>query len=123
MEISELNPMLEKNAFVFVKSGKIDAMNFSFTANNTKASGKMIFLYHGLDVAIKNKRTDDTTAIKELFLSIIANKLLINSNPVPGDGVRVGNIEYRRDPEKFLINYCLKSVLSGIKSSLVKMQK
>ena len=123
MEISELNPMLEKNAFVFVTSGKIDAMNFSFTANNTKASGKMTFLYHGLEVAIKNKRTDDTTAIKERFLSIIANKKLMNSNPVPGDGVRVGIIDYERDPEKFLINYSFKSVLTGIKSSLVKDPK
>jgi hypothetical protein len=123
MEISELNPILEKNAFVFVTSGKIDAMNFSFTANNTKASGKMTFLYHGLDVAIKNKRTDDTTAIKERFMSIIANKILMNSNPVPGDGVRVGIIDYERDPEKFLINYCFKSALTGIKSSLVKKQK
>jgi len=123
MEISELNPMLEKNAFVFVTSGEIDAMNFSFTANNTKASGKMTFLYHGLDVAIKNKRTDDTTAIKERFLSIIANKKLLNSNPVPGEGVRIGIIDYERDPEKFLINYCFESVLTGIKSSLVKRQK
>lgn len=120
MEISDLNPMLEKNAFVFVTSGKNDAMNFSFTANNTKASGKMTFLYHGLDVAIKNKRTDDTTAIIERFLSIIANNKLINSNPLPGDGVRVGIIDYERDPEKFLINYCFKSALTGIKSSLVK---
>jgi hypothetical protein len=83
----------------------------------------MTFLYHGLDVAIKNKRTDDTTAIKERFMSIIANKILMNSNPVPGDGVRVGIIDYERDPEKFLINYCFKSALTGIKSSLVKKQK
>ena len=123
MEISELNPILEKNAFVFVTSGKIDAINFNFTANNTKASGKMTFLYHGLDVAIKNKRTDDTTAIIERFLSIIANNKLINSNPVPGDGVRVGIIDYERDPEKPLINYCFKSAMTGIKSSLVKKQK
>ena len=123
MEISELNPILEKNAFVFVTSGKIDAINFNFIANNTKATGNLTMLYHGLEVAIKNKRTDDTTAIKERFLSIIANNKLINSNPVPGDGVRVGIIDYERDPEKSLINYCFKSALTGIKSSLVKKQK
>jgi hypothetical protein len=123
MEISELNPILEKNAFVFVTSGKIDAINFNFIANNTKATGNMTMLYHGLEVAIKNKRTDDTTAIKERFMSIIANNKLINSNPVPGDGVRVGIIDYERDPEKSLINYCFKSALTGIKSSLVKKQK
>ncbi|MDP3445242.1 MAG: hypothetical protein Q8T08_20470, partial [Ignavibacteria bacterium] len=120
MEINELNPILEKNALIYVTSGKIDAMNFSFIANNTKAIGKMTFLYNGLDIAIKNKQTDDTTAFKERFMSVIANAKLINSNPIPGDDARVGIIDYERDPEKFLINYFFKSALTGIKSSLVK---
>jgi hypothetical protein len=122
MEINELNPMLEKNAFIYATAGKIDAMNFSFSANNTKATGQMTLRYHGLDVAVKNKRTDDTTAIIERFVSIIANKKLLNSNPIPNEPVRVGIIYYKRDPEKFLFNYSFKSILSGIKSSLVKRQ-
>ncbi|MFA5329766.1 MAG: hypothetical protein WC384_18365 [Prolixibacteraceae bacterium] len=123
MEVKELNPMLEKNAFVYATAGKIDAMNFSFLANNTKATGQMTLRYHGLDVAVKNKRTDDTTAIKEQFMSIIANKKLLDSNPIPGEPVRVGMIDYERDPERFLFNYSFKSILSGIKSSLVKESK
>ncbi|MBN1340205.1 MAG: hypothetical protein JXA03_12825, partial [Bacteroidales bacterium] len=35
MEASELNPILEKNAFITITSGKINAMDFSFSANNT----------------------------------------------------------------------------------------
>ena len=62
MEIKDLNPMLEKNAFIYAISGKIDKMNFSFTADNSRAFGKMILLYHGLDIAVKNKRADYTTA-------------------------------------------------------------
>ena len=50
MDANELNPILEKNAFVYATSGKIDAMNFSFMANNTKATGIMTMLYHGLDI-------------------------------------------------------------------------
>jgi hypothetical protein len=123
MEVKELNPMLEKNAFVYATAGKIDAMNFSFLANNTKATGQMTLRYHGLDVAVKNKRTDDTTAIKEQFMSIIANKKLLDSNPIPGEPVRVGMIDYERDPERFLFNYSFKSILSGIKTSLVKESK
>ncbi len=120
MEISELNPILEKNAFLYVTSGKLDDMKFSFMANDHKATGRMTLLYHGLDLTLKNKRTDDTTAIKERISSFIANRKLRNSNPVPGEGVREGIISYERDPEKFFFNYCLKSILSGIKSTLVK---
>ncbi|HZK95837.1 MAG TPA: hypothetical protein VFC67_16665 [Prolixibacteraceae bacterium] len=123
MEVKDLNPMLEKNAFIYATSGKIDKMNFSFTADNSRALGKMIFLYHGLDIAVKNKRTDDTTAIIERVTSIIANIKVIDSNPAPKEAVREGIIDYPRDPERFIFNYCAKSILSGIKSSLVKSPK
>lgn len=122
MDARELNPILEKNAFINVTTGKIDAMNFSFTANNTKAIGEMTLLYHGLDVTLKNKRTDDTTAAKEQIGSLIANIKILNSNPLPGNKIRKGIIYNERDPEKFLFNYCFKSFLSGITSSLT-MQK
>jgi len=123
MDIDILNPMLEKNAFIYATSGRIDQMNFSFTANNTKASGNMILLYHGLDIAVKNKRTDDTTALKERVTSIIANIKILNSNPLPRKEVRKGVIDFKRDPDRFVFNYCGKSIISGIKSSLVKSPK
>jgi hypothetical protein len=123
LEAFELNPILEKNAFIYATSGKIDEMNFSFTANNTKATGEMTMLYHGLDITVKNKRTDDTTAFRERFISFIANRRILDSNPVRGEKVRVGIIDYQRDPEKFLFHYCFRSVLSGITSSLTYNHK
>jgi len=123
MEAGALNPMLEKNAFIYATSGKIDKMKFNFTANNTKAKGQMTLLYHGLDIAVKNKKTDDTTGIKEKLTSVIANIKILDSNPLPKENVRVGIIDYNRDPERFVLNYCFKSLLTGIKSSLVKNPK
>jgi hypothetical protein len=123
MEVKELNPILEKNAFVYATAGKIDEIKFSFLANNTNATGQMTLRYNGLNVAVKNKRTDDTTAIKERFMSIIANKKILDSNPIHGEQVRVGIIDYERNPERFLFNYSIKSILSGIKSSLTKDSK
>ncbi len=123
MDVNVLNPVLEKNAFIYATSGRIDKMNFSFTADNTKASGKMILLYHGLDIAVKNKRTDNTTALKEQVTSIIANIIILDSNPLKRKDVREGVIDYKRDPERFILNYCAKSILAGIKSSIVKSPK
>jgi hypothetical protein len=120
LEVHELNPILEKNAFIYITSGKIDTLNFSFTANNTKSTGKMIMLYNGLDIAVKNKQTDDTIAIREKIISLIANRQVMDSNPIPGEDVREGIIDYERDPERFLFSYCFNSILSGIKSSLSK---
>lgn len=123
MEIGDLNSMLENNAFIYVTSGTIDDMNFSFTANNTKALGKMTLLYHGLDIAVKNKLRDDTTGVKAWFLTVIANHKIMDANPIPGKKLRIGIIDKERDPERFLFNYCAKSIFSGISQSLNKASR
>ncbi len=115
-----LNPFLEKAAFIYVTSGHINYMNFSFSADNTMSRGNLTMAYNGLDIAVKNKHTDDTTAMKEKLLSVIVNMEVINSNPMPGEKMRLGTIEYKRDPQKFLFGYCARSIMSGIKSSLVR---
>lgn len=120
LEANELNPILENSAFIYATSGNIDKMNFDFNANNTNATGKMTMLYHGLKITFKNKQTDDTTAFKERFISFIANRRVMDSNPVPGENVRDGIIYFDRDPERFLFHYCFRSILSGITSSLAK---
>jgi hypothetical protein len=119
IDADKLNPILEKSAYMYA-SGKIDEMKFSFAADNLKAKGKMTLLYNNLDITVKNKRTDDTTAFKERLASKIANNRVLDSNPSPGETKRDGIIDYERDPERFLISYCLKSILSGIKFSLAK---
>ncbi len=122
-EAKDLNPILEKNAFVYATSGKINAMQFNFNANNAKATGTMTLYYDGLNLSVKNSITDDTTAFKERIVSILTNIKVLNSNPLPKEELRVGIIDYDRDPEKSLINYCFKSVLSGVKSSITKKPK
>lgn len=123
MDASVVNPMLEKNAFIYVTAGKVQSINFTFRADKYKANGKMIMLYEGLDVAVKDKKTNDTTALKAKVISLVANKMIRDSNPEKGDETREGIIEYERDPERFLFNYCFKSILSGLKSSLSKPHK
>jgi hypothetical protein len=123
LEVNELNPILEKNAFIYATSGKIDSMNFSFMADNNKATGKLTMLYHGLDIAVKNKQTDDTIAFRERFISFIANIKVLDANPTNGKDVRVGIIYFTRDPERFLLHYCFRAILTGITSSLVKNPK
>jgi hypothetical protein len=120
LEAKELNPFLEKVSFVYATSGLLDDMKFSFIADNTNATGKMTLLYKDLNITVKNKKTDDTTAFIERFISLIVNKKVLDSNPIPGEAVREGVISYDRDPEKFLFSYCARSILTGLKSSITK---
>jgi len=123
MDAKALNPMLDNNAFIIVTSGNVSSIDFSFNANNYAANGKMTLLYDGLKIAIKNKNTDETTGLKERVISLIADIKIMDSNPSPGQEVRTGIIDYKRDPERSIFNYSAKAIMSGIKSSLEKESK
>jgi len=120
IKANDLNPMLKNNAFVYARTCVIDGMKFKFTANNYKASGKLTLRYHALDITMKDEKSDNTSGIKEVIVSLIANMKVYNSNPQPGKDVRIGIISYKRDPERFLFNYCFKSMLTGIKYCLTE---
>ncbi|HZV70580.1 MAG TPA: hypothetical protein VFG10_13595 [Saprospiraceae bacterium] len=122
MSLDDLDPILERNAYMYAR-GKINALDFDFTANKKKATGRVLFLYSDLNITLKNKNTDDTTGLKEIILTRLANKAILDSNPLPGEETRIGTIEHERDPEKMFFNYCLKAVISGMKSSVDKSSK
>ncbi|MEO5582559.1 MAG: hypothetical protein ABIR66_07690 [Saprospiraceae bacterium] len=119
-DMMALNPILGKNAFIYITSGKIESVNFSFEADKVRARGQMLLKYHDLQVAVKNKQNDDTVGLKSKLMTFIANKKILDSNPLPGENVRIGVIDYERDPEKFVLNYCFKAAFSGIKSTMLK---
>lgn len=120
IEANELNPFIEKTAFIYINSGIINGMKFRILADHIRAHGTMTMLYERLDMTVKNKRTDDTTAFRERLLSWLVNQKVIDSNPLANQEVREGTIDYIRDPERSLIHYCGESILSGIRSSIIK---
>lgn len=120
MKVKDLNPILEKNAFLNANTAMIDKVNFNLTGNDTKATGELTILYRGLDITIKDKRDHDSSGIKEQFFSFIVNKGAWDANPLPSKEVRVGIIDFERDTTKFIFNYWLKSILTGVKSSVIK---
>jgi hypothetical protein len=70
-----------------------------------------------------NKQTGETDAIIAQVKSMIANVIVMESNPKQGKEVRPGIIEYERDPEKFLFSYVVKSVMTGMKSIVTRESK
>ncbi|MBK6285520.1 MAG: hypothetical protein IPF54_25190 [Draconibacterium sp.] len=95
-------------------------MSFSFSANNAKASGNLNLLYKGLKFDLMDKQTGETTALKEQVKSLIANIIVIESNPMPDEEVRQGIIDYKRDPERYIFGNFFRALLTGIKSTVTK---
>ncbi|GAO27692.1 hypothetical protein JCM15548_14537 [Geofilum rubicundum JCM 15548] len=76
--------------------------------------------YRGLDFEVVDKLSGEATGTAERVKSMVADWVVKDWNPMPGQEMRQGVIDYERDPEKFLFNYMVKSLTSGIKTSVTK---
>ncbi len=112
-----INPILEPNAKISIKGGQIDSMIFSFHANEFGSKGKLKLIYHQLKIEFINKEKK-AGIIRELF-SFLTHQLVIKEdNPAKEKPVRQTEINYKRDPTRFIFNYSWKSLLSGIKPTI-----
>lgn len=120
MDISAFNPMLEESAFVTVRSGKLRKIEFSFFANQHLAAGDMMMIYDDLNLALLDPSNKKDPGFKTKLQTWLLNKMIIDSNPQKEELARKGIIRYKRDPERFLFNYCAKAIFSGAKSTILK---
>jgi hypothetical protein len=123
MHIPDINQALERIGYLSAKSGTAQKMNFDFVADNRQSHGKMIFIYRDLELTAVNEPAGAIKSFVQKIVTLVIGTQLIPSNPMPGEEIRVGTIEFERNPERFVFHYCVKSILSGIKSNIVKDSK
>ncbi len=110
------NPMLIPNASFKVKKGKIEALDFYFEYNNLSSSGNLNFKYNNLKVEVINPKNQKGKAVKSFFI----NQFAIKDNNIPGKkSYKTGEIKFERDRKKSIFNYWWKSLLSGIKDTVL----
>jgi hypothetical protein len=119
MNLLNLNPILETNAYVKT-SGKMKLLAFTFDADTYKSKGKLEMLYSDLELTAVSPKSDERKSLKELIIDLIAGEITHDANPKKGKPARIGTIDYERNPQKFFFNYSFKSILSGIKSVVLK---
>jgi hypothetical protein len=114
-----LNPILKSLTMAKVEDGFVEKFYFNMKGNKFGISGKSILEYKNLKVTIfKNKENKPMKERK--FLSFLANTFVVkDANPAGKKPIRVGVINYRRLPEKPFFYTLWKSLLEGLKGSVV----
>lgn len=114
-----LNSMIKSAASFQIESGKAESATLYFNANEKEGNGAIKFLYTDLKIQSLDSRMKEPGGILNSVKSYLANKLIIvKDNPDNNNVLRVGNIQYARNPQKNLVNYIWKLVYSGLKSSV-----
>ncbi|NTW24949.1 MAG: hypothetical protein HGA37_09630, partial [Lentimicrobium sp.] len=115
-DLKDLNKLLAAYSPAAIKKGMIDEITFSGMVYRTHSSGTMKFLYHDLDVDLK--LTDKNW--QNSVVGFAANSYLNASNPPsPDKPPRVVTYHAERDMNKGGFNIILKSVLNGLKETMI----
>jgi len=116
-EFKDLNRIIEAFGSTSVKTGFVDAINFSGNGYPLKASGDMEFLYHDLGLTIDLKKY---SKLKNSLITFAANSYLNSSNPASADKApRVVKFDVARDVNKGFMNLVIKSVVSGLQETML----
>lgn len=121
MDLTSLNKILTPIANIKIRSGQANSASFMVAGDNDYATGVMRLKYNDLKILVINPEKDSNAGL----LSFLANTFVVNrSNPHHLIFMKKGKIFFRRNREKSLIHYWIKSLLSGVKHSIgIKSQE
>jgi hypothetical protein len=118
-ELTDLNSAFVPLKAISIRSGHIDKLEFDIRLNDYVADGKLTFLYADLKIDKLNKDDLKHVDLNNFIQTLIANTFLVQtSNPSGNGDPRMGVVHYRREKNKSIFNFWLKSILEGIKSTV-----
>lgn len=117
LELNHLNPILENLAFISITSGMLNLLTFDFDYNDFVSRGSLLVNYDNLKIVSMTKEKEST---KNEFKSWILNTALRKDKDKSMDKVkRTGTIYIERDRKRAIFNVWVKSLFSGLKSSVL----
>lgn len=115
--LADLNPLIQAYTPASIKEGIADEITFAGIANEKNASGSMRFLYHNLEVDLNLQHQ---ARWKSSIIAFVANTVLNSHNPhYPGAVPREVKFHIERDPNKGFVNVIIKSILNGLKETMI----
>jgi hypothetical protein len=117
LQLTKLNSSSENLGKIRIKSGFLDFLSFDFIMTEQRSTGKIIGAYHHLIIQQMKKHTDEKNVAN--FASFMLRHLIIplNKDASVPERKRTGNVDYVRDPTRFVSYYFLQSLLMGVKKS------
>ena len=119
-DLSTLSKPIRSFIPVEIRSGIIKSMKFNGHASRTTSKGNMVFLYNDLNIEIQSNNKTKKKGFQNLLLSTAANTIMLSNNPAhAGAPPRKVKFEVARDMNRGFVNILIKSLLSGMKESLL----
>lgn len=112
-----LNPITEPLTNLYIDNGRINGMNFSIAGNAMQSSVNARTAVRQPECRMDEKRK--RTAQERKFLSAVLDGLALKHSNPDSQGMRTGSGTTERDQYRSQFNYLWKSLLPGVKSTLM----
>jgi hypothetical protein len=117
LELTQLNPLIETMAYVRIESGTLNTLNFDFDYDDYTSRGKILLNYDNLKlIGLKKEDGTKKNDVKSFALGLFVKKDKDREVPIEK---RRGKVYYERDRRRAIFNVWVRSLMSGIKSSVV----
>jgi hypothetical protein len=117
LPLPSLNRAMENMAFVNIESGKLNDLYFNFYYNDDHSKGSILVNYDNLKI---NGLTKEKQSHASEFKTWIINLFIKNDKDrTVSEARRLGVVDFERDKRKAIFNLWWKSLLSGLKSSVL----
>lgn len=114
-----LNRITRPLGMVHVNRGYVNSLSFNIDANDKVAKGKMDFNFKDLSVALLKKEEGRERLVRQGWMSLLANALVINSdNPDREGNYLSAPIEYQRNEKASFFAFIWRTLFVGIKHSV-----
>ena len=115
MPAAGFNQMIVPTQGLKVEEGTINSLWLKADAGEESAAGSMVLNYANLKVAVL-KDNAEKSEDKRGLLSLLANVVINSNNQNPAD---TAAMYFERDKERSIFNYLAKTVVSGLKATLL----
>ncbi len=116
-DLPDLNSLIRAYTPAKITKGTVDEIKLSGVAEHTTAFGTFNFLYHDLEVDLE---LHEQAKWKSSVIAFAANTILTSNNPGSAKfPPRVVQFHIERDMNKGFVNVVIKSLLNGLKETMI----
>jgi hypothetical protein len=112
---TKLNPIL-KSVDVRVESGYLNSLTFGFYYTEFNSKGVLEINYEDLRIISLDRNKTTTNEIRTVLINMFVKN---SKNQFKSASAQTGIIDIERDRKRYIFNVWVKSILAGVKSSVV----
>ncbi|MFN3556889.1 MAG: hypothetical protein ACK4VN_13095 [Bacteroidales bacterium] len=117
LNFSAINPALVPLTGIKIEAGTHHHSLFQFSGNDFHASGTLQMRYQGLTLEMEPSRSQ----IRRNIVGWLGRNLVYHPhNPATNNNLRIGTIDFERDPSRFVFHYWWNAYLTGIKHTVLR---